>query len=171
MKIKLLTLLTIFTFTSSIAVATSDEIKFSNSKNYLKSVSKETAQRDETLEPFDFKNVFDRAERYFKDAKSWKKLKCEPQSGFICTKHACKERDMNIFLILDKKTKTISRCDEKECESFAADFKQTGAFFNIQTEGPIGTLVRVLGDSRYKEITTVGLDAYIANGNCTVMTD
>ena len=161
----------IFSFTSANVLAKSNEIRFSNSKNYLKSVSQETPERDETLESFDFKKVFDKAERYFKAAKSWKKIKCEPKSGFICTKHTCNKRDINIYLILDKKTKTISRCNDTECESFAADFKQTGAFFNIQTEGPIGTLVRVLGDSRYKEITTVGLDAYIANGNCEILTD
>jgi hypothetical protein len=72
---------------------------------------------------------------------------------------------------LDKKKETITRCDGKMCESFGAEFKQTGVFFNIQTEGPIGTLIRVLGDNRYKEITTVGLDAYIANGNCEVVTE
>lgn len=55
------------------------------------------------------------------------------------------------------------------CESFKAQFEQTGVYFNVQTSGPVGTLVRVLGDSRFKEIASVGLDAYIANGNCEVI--
>jgi hypothetical protein len=78
---------------------------------------------------------------------------------------------MKAQVILDKKKETITRCEGKNCETFPAKFNQTGVFVNVQTEGPVGTLIRILGDSRYKEITTVGLDAYIANGNCEVVID
>ncbi len=125
----------------------------------------------DAIAPFDFKKVYAEAETYFKAAKAWHKLKCTPNNGFICSKHECKKRSTKTFLILDKKKELITRCEGKTCESFPAEFKQTGVFYNIQTEGPVGTLIRVLGDSRYKEITTVGLDAYIANGNCEVVTE
>lgn len=123
------------------------------------------------IESLDVQKVYSEAEAYYKAAKSWEKLKCEPKSGFICTKRECAKRDIKAYLILDKKAKTVSRCEEKICETIEAQFNQTGVFFNVQSEGPIGTLVRVLGDSRYKEITTVGLDAYIANGNCEVVSE
>ena len=124
--------------------------------------------KKEKVEGTDLTKVFEEAERYFNAAKSWKKLKCEPKSGFICTKRECAKRDTKTFIILDKESKTVTRCEGKICENFVANFKQTGVFFNVQSEGPSGTLIRILGDSRYKEITTVGLDAYIANGNCEI---
>lgn len=137
--------------------------------SFAKSEEKLDPIEETRIQPFDFAKVFDEAEKYFKAAKAWKKLKCTPKTGFICTKKECNKRDTQITIILDKKKETISRCDEKNCETFDAEFKQTGVFFNVQTEGPIGTLIRVLGDSRYKEITTAGLDAYIANGECEVV--
>lgn len=124
-----------------------------------------------SLQGTDLNKVFVEAEKYFKAAQNWQKLKCEPKSGFICTKRECPKREVFTYLLLDKKTKSITRCEKDICESFPAEFRQTGVFMNVQTEGPVGTLIRVLGDSRYKEITTVGLDAYIANGNCEVVID
>jgi hypothetical protein len=132
------------------------------------------AKKTDTREPIqqlDFNKLFKDTEKYYNDAKAWKKIKCEPKSGFICTKHECKKRDARHVVILDKKAKTITRCEDKNCESFEAEFEQTGVFFNIQSKGPVGTLIRVLGDYRYKEITTVALDAYIANGECTVVSE
>jgi len=123
----------------------------------------------EELKQFDFSKIFQDAEKYYKDAKAWEKIKCEPKSGFICTKHECKKRPSDHSLVLDKKAKTVTRCEGSNCESFDAEFEQTGVFFNIQAKGPVGTLIRVLGDYRYKEIATVGLDAYIANGECLVV--
>lgn len=122
----------------------------------------------EGLTKFDFEKLFDSAEDYFKKSKNWKKIKCKPINGFLCTKHFCKPRKIKSTLILDKEEEMITRCEGEICESYKAEFNQTGVFFNIQSEGPIGSLIRVLGNSRYKEITTVGLDAYISNGNCEI---
>jgi hypothetical protein len=130
---------------------------------------KTTEVEESKIRPFDFPKLFSEAETYFKAAKAWNKLKCEPKTGFICTKRECNKRDTKAYVILDKKKETITRCEGENCETVPAQFKQTGVFFNIQSDGPIGTLIRILGDSRYKEITTVGLDAYIANGNCEVV--
>lgn len=124
-----------------------------------------------TIEPENLTKVFDQAEKYYQEGQVWKKLKCQPKTGFICTKWECAKRNSKTFLILDKKNKTISRCEEGICDKYPAEFTQTGVFFSIQSEGPISTFVRVLGDSRYKEITTIGMDAYIANGNCESITD
>ena len=142
-------------------------------KNKIKNTELNIKKTDsrEAIQEIDFKKLFSDAETYFNSAKAWKKLKCTPKSGFICTKHECKKRDIKSFLILDKENKIIKRCEkENNCERFKAQFAQTGVYFNIQTSGPVGTLIRILGDSRFKEIATVGLDAYIVNGNCEVIT-
>ncbi len=123
----------------------------------------------EEIKSFEFDKLFAQAEKYFKEAKAWQKIECTPKSGFVCDKHECPKHENRAILTLDKKNETISRCEGKTCESFPAQFEQTGIYFNIQTKGPVGTLIRVLGDSRYKEITTVALDAYIANGECKVI--
>lgn len=158
MKIKSLILVAILALFSTSAFAAKD------------ASAKEKDPLDATqIQPFDFKKLFDEAEKNFQIAKAWQKIKCEPKTGFICTKRECAKRDISTHVILDKKKETVTRCDKAGCETFTATFKQTGVFFNIQSEGPIGTLIRVFGDSRYKEITTVGLDAYIANGNCEVI--
>lgn len=123
----------------------------------------------EEIGSFELDKLFAQSEKYFKEAKAWQKIECTPKSGFICDKHECSKRENKAILTLDKKNETITRCEGKNCESFPAQFEQTGIYFNIQTKGPVGTLIRVLGDSRYKEITTVALDAYIANGECKVI--
>lgn len=133
--------------------------------------NKEINLKDQKILQFDFEKAFLEAEKYFGLAYAWQKLKCTPKTGFICTKRACDKKNIDAFLILDKKKGLISRCEGKFCETTPAKFTQTGVFFNIQSDGPIGTLIRVLGDSRYKEITTIGLDAYIANGECENFTD
>ncbi len=168
MKIKLAIICAIFSATISSSFAKENPIK-SMTEEKIGNSSVVKSDSREKIQPFDFQKLFSDAETYFKAAKAWEKIKCEPKSGFICTKHECAKRDVKTFVILDKKDKTITRCEGKTCETFPAKFNQTGVFFNVQTEGPIGTLVRVLGDNRYKEITTIGLDAYIANGECEIV--
>lgn len=167
MKIRPLFLFIALNLLASNSFAKENDIKAE--PNIKLSTSKKDSRED--LKSFDFQKLFADAESYYKQAKAWKKLKCEPKSGFVCTKHECKKRPVKSYLILDKKEKTITRCENEDCQSFPAEFEQTGVFFNVQTEGPIGTLIRVLGDNRYKEITTVALDAYIANGECSTITE
>ncbi len=166
MKIKSLIFSVIFCLIATIGFAKENAIE----SGVMPTVKLNKDDRDPIM-PFDFQKVYTEAETYFKAAKAWHKIKCTPNNGFICSKHECKKRQTKTFLILDKKKETITRCDGKMCENFEAKFNQTGVFYNIQTEGPVGTLIRILGDSRYKEITTVGLDAYIANGNCEVVAE
>ncbi len=126
------------------------------------------------IKPFDFNAAFEEAEKYYRLSKSWKRLKCEAKTHFFCNKKECvKKTDKSkSFLILDKENEVVMRCLGEKCDKIKAEFNQVGVFFNIQSdEQPFGVLVRVLGDSRYKEITTIGLDAYIANGNCQVMVE
>lgn len=123
----------------------------------------------EKINDIDFLKSYADIERYFRLAKDWNKIKCVPKSGFICTKHECKKREVSSFLILDKKAKLIKKCDKDICQEFKGEFEQIGVFTNVQSTGSFGTLIRVLGDNRYKEIATVGLDAYIANGNCSAI--
>ncbi len=118
---------------------------------------------------FDINQAINEAEQYFKSSQKWQKLKCTPKTAFICTKRECNKRDFVNFIILDKKNKKVHNCqieNSTNCTIYPAFFDQTGVFFNIQTKDALGVLIRVLGDSRYKSIATIGLDAYISNGEC-----
>lgn len=106
---------------------------------------------------------------YMSAARKWEKLKCIPKTNFICTKKECLKRNIFVWLILDKNKGTVSRCEDKDhCYTYEASFLQSGVNINIQGREPIGSMIKVLGDSRYKEIATIGLDAYISNGECEV---
>lgn len=165
MKIKSVFLFAIFSLLTSQVFAKEAAIKDSlNTK-----LSTEAKDDREDIHAFDYDKLFAEAQKLHKTAKSWKKIKCEPKSGFLCTKHECNKVETKTNIVLDKENGTITRCEGKNCETFEAEFEQTGVYVNIQSKGPIGTLIRVLGDYRYKEITTVALDAYIANGECSVV--
>jgi hypothetical protein len=121
---------------------------------------------------FSMEETFKQIQAYMDAAKKWKKLKCTPKSGFICTKRECIKRKPVAWLVLDKDKETVSRCEgeeEKDCVTYDAEFSQSGVNVNIQGEEPNGAMVKVLGNNRYKEIVTIGLDAYIFNGECVEM--
>jgi hypothetical protein len=170
MKIRTLLTIAALVFSSSQALAKKNDIKSSTEEKLVESLDVKKDSREE-IAAFDYQKLFADTEGFFRAAKAWKKIKCEPKNGFICTKHTCNKKESAVHVVLDKVKETITRCEGKYCESFPAKFSQTGVFYNIQSDGPVGTLIRVLGDSRYKEITTVGLDAYIANGECQVTTE
>ncbi len=120
------------------------------------------------IKTFDFIRVLADADKYFEAADKWQKVKCAPVSGFVCSKRECPKVRIakDAYMILDKKSKTISLCRGKNCKYYPAEFEQTGIFINAKVVDSTGIYIRVLGDSRYKEISVVGLDAYITNGNC-----
>ncbi len=125
----------------------------------------------EEIKTFDFERIFAETEQYFEAAKSWKKLKCHAKSAFICTKRECPELKLikDSHIILDRKSEILSLCKEKSCRYYAADFMQTGVFVSIRVKNSEGIFIRVLGNSRFKEISMIGLDAYISNGECEEM--
>ena len=121
----------------------------------------------EDVKTFDFERVLEETEKYFNAAHRWTKIKCTPKSSFVCTKRQCPElKDNNSHFVIDKKKETLSICRNQNCKLFKAIISNVGVFNTIKIKGSDGMLLRVLGDNRYKEITMIGLDAYISNGEC-----
>jgi len=160
----------LLSFLSTQALATSNEVKSNAEKKFVDSIGGKKLT-DKEIKPFDFEKVFAEAEEYFRAAQNWKKLKCEGKTGFVCIKKECIKKPIASHLILDKKKELVSRCEGERCEAFKAEFTQTGVFFHIQIKDSLGSMIRVLGDSRYKEVSLFGLDAYIVNGNCEVLNE
>ena len=144
-----------------------------SAKDTPKAVVKADTKNVDDVKTFDFEKIFAEAEKYFKAAESWKKIKCNPVSGFVCTKRECPKLKIveESYMILDRKTNIISLCKNKICRYYPAEFLQTGVFINARVKNSDGLIIRVLGDSRFKEISMIGLDAYITNGNCTPIID
>lgn len=135
---------------------------------FAKTNAKNPAKDIKDIKTFDFERIFAETGKYFKAAKSWKKIKCYAKSGFVCTKHECPKLQLvkDAHLVLDRESEILSLCKNKVCKYYQAEFKQTGVFVTIRVKDSDGIFIRVLGDSRFKEISMIGLDAYISNGVC-----
>ncbi len=130
-------------------------------------LASEEAKNVENVKTFDFERVLRETEGYFEAADRWKKIKCMPKTSFVCTKRECPEITFNdSYFVIDKKKETLSICRNQLCKLFKAEIKSAGVFHTIEIEDSNGILIKVLGDNRYKEVTMLGLDAYISNGEC-----
>ncbi len=147
------------------------DIKALTIKEENKSKQKKSDTKAEDVKTFDFQKIFAQANEYYNAAIKWKKLKCAPKTAFVCTKKECPKVQVkeNSYIILDKKKDVVSLCRDGFCNNFPAKFEQTGVFVNVQIQDLVGMYIKILGDSRYKEISVIGLDSYITNGECTVM--
>ena len=169
MKIKFLT--TIF----ALCLATSSFAATANSK-HKQAEPKSPEYYNSTrsiidVKTFDFDKIFKEADAYFDAAQKWKTVKCIPQTMFVCSKHECPKLKLvdSSAIVVDKDKKTLALCHNKICQYYNAEFEQTGVFINVKVKDVNGVAIRILGDSRFKEIAIVGLDAYITNGECIVL--
>jgi hypothetical protein len=144
------------------------EAKKSASNGAKADQSSQQPQNEIDITKFNFEKIFAEADEYFKAAEKWEKLKCTPETKFLCTKKECPKINItsSAHMILDKKSDIISLCNEAICEYYPAEFEQTGVFINAKVKKTSGIYIRVLGDSRYKAVNIIGLDVYINNGAC-----
>ena len=181
MKIKLLTAIFAISFaTTSMALETSSEAIKSKAVTQEKIESKTADQKEvvtktetkksstkidnkdakniEDIKTFDFERIFREANDYFIAAQKWQTIKCIPQSMYVCSKHECPKLKLldNAAIVIDKNNKTIALCRNKICQYYDAELDQTGVFVNVKVKGINGILTRILGDSRFKQISVVG---------------
>jgi len=100
-------------------------------------------------------------------AENWQKLRCIPRDRLDCEGVNCTKSQPVVYLILDRQSKTFSRCDKKGCDVYDAIFRLSGMFTNIQPINPNGTMIKVLGNREYIEVVTTGLGVIFQNGNCS----
>ncbi len=111
---------------------------------------------------------FKSQETYIEEEKSWSKIKCVSENGFICTQNNCKNLDLakNSYIILDQKSQIISLCKDEICKFYPADFTQNGEYVDINIQEANGIFIKVLNGSEFKEVSMAGLDSYLTNGKC-----
>ena len=123
------------------------------------------------IKTFDFERIFKEADAYFEAAQKWRTVKCIPKTMFVCAKHDCTKLKPieSTALVVDKDKKTLALCHNKICQYYSAKFEQTGVFINVEAKDVNGIFIRILGNSRFKEIAMIGLDSYITNGECELL--
>ncbi len=175
MKIKFLTAVIGLCFVAStFALAAESAVATKSAKPKTKDVELyNSTQNVADVKTFDFDRIFKEADAYFNAAQKWKVLKCIPKSLFVCSKRECPKLNLtgSSALIVDKDKETLALCRNKVCQYYTAEFEQTGVFVNVKVKNINGINIRILGDSRFKEVALVGLDAYITNGECEVLND
>jgi len=103
--------------------------------------TEEVSAKDiENIKTFNFEKIFAEVDQYFEAAKSWQRLKCTPQTGFVCAKKECPKIKLTqpSCLILDRKSETITLCQNQICHYYPAKFEQTGVFINAKIENSNG---------------------------------
>ena len=157
----------IFTICASVILLASNFASANQLQAPKEEVQKQKSKDVDNIRTFDFERILKETQKYFEAASSWKKIKCTPKSVFVCTKRECpKIKGDNTYTVIDKKNKAISICRSGNCKLFRAEINHVGVFHNVKVKDSDGVIIRILGDNRYKEITMLGLDAYISNGEC-----
>ena len=147
---------------------------FAANKNTTKELATDSSKKNiEDVKTFDFERIFNEANQYYEASQAWKRIKCTPKTSFVCTKRSCEQLTLNesSFLVLDRKIKSIALCKDKLCRYYQAEFNEAGVFSSAKIKESDGIYIRILGDSRYKEISMIGLDSYITNGECVKIND
>ncbi len=96
---------------------------------------------------------------------------CVPVKKYFCDGTGCKDLPPTVFDLLGGSIEnaTISRCDEKGCDSYAAAVDESGEFKNMQPVDPKGFIIKMSYntiDKKYVEMATFGLDVYLSYGYC-----
>lgn len=96
---------------------------------------------------------------------------CIPKKKSSCGVDGCKDVEAKVFVLLGKSSKPdglfLARCDNKPCDVYDVNLRQSGAFTSFETIEPLGMLFKMsTQDSSYVEIVTLGTDTLISNGVC-----
>lgn len=98
---------------------------------------------------------------------------CFPAKKLLCNSGACEIAEPNIFNLISGSSvspsqhPTFSRCDSKGCDVYDSRFESPGEYVNVQPLDPKGMMFKMsLGDSKYLEVVTLGLDTLVSWGYC-----
>ena len=96
---------------------------------------------------------------------------CFPVKKYYCTAEKCEVSDPVVFNLIGKDglSATISRCDNKPCDTYSAIMDDSGVYKIIQPEPGKGMLFKMSYntiDKKYVEIATLGIDTFISYGYC-----
>jgi hypothetical protein len=106
-------------------------------------------------------------------------LVCPVDQKFVCSSQNCRSvlfgRSYNR---VDPERRTFARCDAKGCEEYAANFRRSGQFTNIEiVPGTLAKLSYIREDAsvplqapQLVEVVTTGLTVLVSYGTCSELT-
>ena len=93
-------------------------------------------------------------------------MRCEITSKFSCLPAGCASNQLGIYNLIDLDRRTISRCDQNGCDTYAANVTRSGAFFVVDVPGR-GMLAKLSVDGAdYVELATLGPGVLVSFGHC-----
>ncbi len=99
---------------------------------------------------------------------SAQQMRCEITSKFACLPSGCVPEKLGMYNLIDLERRTISRCDRKGCDKYAANVTRLGMFIVVDVPGR-GTFAKLSIDgSQYVEIATLGTGVLVSFGACSL---
>jgi hypothetical protein len=62
-------------------------------------------------------------------------LKCEIAEKYVCGTGGCKQAQASVWNMIDRTKKIYARCDRAGCDTYQANFFDSGAFMYIEVPG------------------------------------
>ena len=94
---------------------------------------------------------------------------CIPETKSECGSQGCKSLEPSVFTLISESPKqvSISRCDDKPCDTYEAKARKSGMYLSVDTVEPHGMLFKTsIPDGSYVEVVTLGTDTLVSNGHC-----
>ena len=86
------------------------------------------------------------------------KVQCDPGAP-------CRALKLTTWGMLDRASKTYSRCDRLGCDAYAATIEQSGTFSIVDLPG-CGAFAKVAQDGTATEVTSLGRSVIVSQGRC-----
>jgi hypothetical protein len=96
-------------------------------------------------------------------------LYCIPERKVSCSIDGCDDVVPSVFVLIneDKSNYSISRCDDKPCDTYEATPYFSGAYLEVKTNDNHGLLFKTsIIDQSYVEVVTLGTDTLTSHGRC-----
>lgn len=93
-------------------------------------------------------------------------LRCEPEK-YVTPKTGEQSYEVgSTYTLMDFDTASLSRCDDKGCDTYKVIWQQSGLYTNIQSEEPRGFLIKISNEGEYFEMVSIQLDTLLYFGRC-----
>lgn len=102
---------------------------------------------------------------------------CIPEVKHFCSAKGCEATKPSVFILYNKNTGVLYRCDEKPCDIYEVDEYSSGMFTYLRpkdakelsvkiADDPIVKTVNPEIENKYVEVAGTGLGVMISNGTC-----
>jgi hypothetical protein len=92
-------------------------------------------------------------------------MTCVTQVFNVCEEGQCRQIINPNKSWVELELNKMKKCDGKSCDTYPVDVARSGEFINIAI-GNRGYLLKIDGEGRFVEVSTLGLMTIVKNGKC-----